>query len=366
MDTAKNPFTPAFGTMPRVLAGRHQLEEQMQRAFEEGLGNPNLSTILIGARGSGKTVLLARIREIATEQGWLCASTTALPGMLEDIYEQARLASEHLTAVSQDSRLTSVSIGPIGASWDPAERVSGNWRTRMTHLLEEIAAFDTGLLITVDEATATLDEMRQLAAVYQHFVTEGRKVALVIAGLPYHVNQLISDESVSFLRRATQVVLQRISDADIAYAFVHTLESAGKDAQEPAVSACVRAIDGFPYMLQLVGYRVWLESGSARTVTEELAQRGIQAATVDLQEQILAATYRNLSPGDVRFLEAMAQDEQESRISEIAQRMDVGNNYAANYKKRLLAQGVIDEPARSIVRFSIPGMREYVLARKDN
>ena len=237
-------------------------------------------------------------------------------------------------------------------------------------LVREFSRFEEGHrkqlgeTITVDEATATLDEMRQLAAVYQHFVTEGRKVALVIAGLPYHVNQLISDESVSFLRRATQVVLQRISDADIAYAFVHTLESAGKDAQEPAVSACVRAIDGFPYMLQLVGYRVWLESGSARTVTEELAQRGIQAATVDLQEQILAATYRNLSPGDVRFLEAMAQDEQESRISEIAQRMDVGNNYAANYKKRLLAQGVIDEPARSIVRFSIPGMREYVLARK--
>ena len=44
------------------------------------------------------------------------------------------------------------------------------------------------MLFTVDEVDPTLDEMVQLAAFYQHFVREGRKVALLMAGLPHNIS----------------------------------------------------------------------------------------------------------------------------------------------------------------------------------
>lgn len=359
----RNPFTPAFGSMPSVLAGRNDFLERMTTAFENGPGDPNLSTMVVGPRGSGKTVLLSRVRELASAEGWITAGTTALPGMLEDLYEQSLLAGEHIVSEDSGKRLSSLRIGPLSASWENERVYEGNWRTRMTRLLEQLDAYGTGLLITVDEATADLDEMILLAATYQHFVTEGRKVALVMASLPYHANRLVTDKSVSFLRRSAQEDLSRISDADVMSAFIRTIEEAGKTIEPEALDACVKAIGGFPFMMQLVGYRAWLASEPQDVLNANAAERGILEANRELEERVIASTYRELSKGDIRFLQAMLPDNEESSVSEVAQRMNVKYNYAANYRRRLLAQGVIDEPATGVVRFAIPGFREYVERR---
>ena len=85
-----NPFTPSFGIIPPYMAGREDLIEELSNAFSNGLGDPNLSTIVSGPRGSGKTALLSFVAEEAASQGWISANTTAATGMLEDILDQAR------------------------------------------------------------------------------------------------------------------------------------------------------------------------------------------------------------------------------------------------------------------------------------
>lgn len=362
----RNPFTPTFGTTPTYLAGREPILSDMRQAFEDGYGNPNLSTIFIGARGTGKTALMSCTRDIALETGWVHAGTTALPGMLEDLYEQAVASSRHLVSQDAAHRLTSFSVGPISAGWEEKEDTyRGNWRTRMTLLLDQLAEHDTGLLITVDEVQAGLDELVQLAAVYQHFVTEQRKVALVMAGLPYHVHRLVSDKSVSFLRRSAQHHLGRIADADVSLALRKTVEAGEKQVADEAVSLAVDAIEGFAFMLQLVGYRMWLEAGDEAVLTAAHARAGISCARLDMEQYVLSSTYRELSPGDVRFVEAMCLDEQESRMTDIATRMGVSSGYASKYKMRLLAAGVIGERARGICGFDIPGFRDYVRSQMD-
>lgn len=64
------------------------------------------------------------------------------------------------------------------------------------------------MLFTVDEVDPTLDEMVQLAAFYQHFVREGRKVALLMAGLPHNISSLLNNKTVSFLRRSNRRALE--------------------------------------------------------------------------------------------------------------------------------------------------------------
>lgn len=76
--------------------------------------------------------------------------------------------------------------------------------------------------------------------------------------------------------------------------------------------------------------------------------------------RVLDATYRELSEGDLRFLTAMLEDEGASRVSDIAHRLGVSSGYAAQYKRRLLEQGVIGERGRGIVDFDIPFFREYL------
>ena len=75
---------------------------------------------------------------------------------------------------------------------------------------------------------------------------------------------------------------------------------------------------------------------------------------------MLDATYQELSEGDLRFLTAMLEDEGASRVSDIAHRLGVTSGYAAQYKRRLLEQGVIGERGRGIIDFDIPFFREYL------
>ncbi len=59
-------------------------------------------------------------------------------------------------------------------------------------------------------------------------------------------------------------------------------------------------------MPQLVGYRTWEESGESTLVITMHALRGIHDAQQDMEEYILASTYRELSRGDLRFVQARA------------------------------------------------------------
>lgn len=75
----------------------------------------------------------------------------------------------------------------------------------MNALFKGLDQYGIGLLITVDEVSASLDEMISFAATYQLFVREGKRVGLLMAGLPHQVSALLRNQTVSSLRRSVQV-----------------------------------------------------------------------------------------------------------------------------------------------------------------
>ena len=361
---AKNPFTPTFGRIPAHYAGRAALMDAMRRALDNGSADPNLTTILVGPRGTGKTALLASISHEASSRGWVVARVSAGEGMLEDIIERTQESASHLIDSSSNARVKSLTVGAsFGVELERGDAPMGNWRTRMNRLLDQLAERDTGLLITVDEVRADVAEMRQLATVYQHFVGEERNVALVMAGLPSSVAQLVSDESVSFLRRARQRHLGRVSDAETEIAFRRTVTDGGASIGDEAVAAAVAAIEGYPYMLQLVGYWTWERADSPEINCNDVAC-GVKLALQELRDGVLSATYRELSKGDVRFLEAMLDDAGASSLADVSARMGVKSNYASKYKERLLTAGILGEAGKGSYTIDLPGFKDYVRERR--
>ena len=357
-----NPFTPTFGKVPPHLAGREEIIDEMGQAFANGPGDPNLSSIIVGARGTGKTALLTCIAEEAASRGWITASVSAMPGMLDDILQRAQEATEEYLSDSNGVSIREIGIPQIlSLQFERKTEESSNWRTKMNRLFKELEALDIGLLITVDEVTVKLDEMVQLASVYQHFVRENKQVALVMAGLPFQVSELVDDSRVSFLRRARRRTLGRLPDSEIENAFLATVEDAGKRIGDDALLRAANAIDGFPYMMQLVGYRSWASSRSDE-ITANDVERGVHQAVDEFRLGVIETTFGELSPMDVRFCEAMAEDGGASRLSDVATRMGVKSNYASQYKRRLLTAGVI-EVSNGFLRFAIPGFGEYVRQR---
>jgi molybdopterin-guanine dinucleotide biosynthesis protein len=235
---SSNPFTPAFGSEPLFLAGREKVMEDILGGLENGPGDPNRVSILIGPRGSGKTVLLSKIAMEAEGKGWLSANVTAAPGMLDGIIEQVQEKGEGFLPAKAKSRLTGVQLSGFGLSREVLPENKASWRVQVARILEILKEYDTGLLITVDEVRVDLDEMIELVSTFQHFVREKRETALIMAGLPGKVLQLFHNETISFLRRAFQHRLDAISLPDVKVALKRTIELSGrkidKDALEKA------------------------------------------------------------------------------------------------------------------------------------
>lgn len=185
-----------------------------------------------------------------------------------------------------------------------------------------------------------------------------------MAGLPQQVSQLLAEGPVTFLRRASLYRLDRIPDYEIRIASEKTIAGAHGSITSEALDCLVEATDGYPYMMQLAGYRSWEHATAGHVtaghVTPTDARWGVARAREEMDYRILSVTYNSLSDKDREFLAAMAQDEATSRQSEVAKRMGVSSGYASEYKRRLLEQGVIEERGRGRLGFAIPGMRDYV------
>lgn len=358
----ENPFTPSFGEMPLYLAGREKVISDLRKAYRSSRRRPELTLSVQGARGTGKTALLSAAAAEASESGWISISVMAMPGLLEDILIQTRRSAAHLLASDSGARISSVGVGELLHIELARERPdAGNWRSEMSDVLDELDNSDIGLLVTVDEVQPSLEEVVQLVATYQLFVREGRKIALVLAGLPHNMSALLNDKSVSFLRRAQACYLGRLDDIDVESAFRKTVERDGRTIEDDALAAMVKASGGFPFMMQLVGYHAWETGLPSKIITGEHAQSGIAIAEREMKERVISATYRSLSDGDRLFLEAMLDDDGDSKIGDIAERLGKTTSYATQYKLRLMRQGVIGERGRGRVGFDLPLMREFLL-----
>lgn len=356
-----NPFTPVFGKVPAYLAGREQIISEMIAAFDFAGANPDLCSIFVGARGTGKTSLLTYLASEAKQYGWISVNVTSSPGMLDDILQRSAEVGAHLLAKQENRKLNGFEIASIGGlSWDNTSEAKANWRTAMNQILDQLAQTDTGIVITVDEVDPSQEEVVNLVTTYQHFVREDRKVALLMAGLPHNVSKLLSGKSTSFLRRATRHDLGSIPAYEVEEAFKLTVEKGGRSIKQDALESAVRAIDGFPYLFQLVGYRSWNAAGESLTLTSKDVEQGIRLASEEFKSKIFAETLAELSKADMALARAIAAEGESARRESVMKRLGKSSSHISTYKKRLLEAGVIEEPQRGVFKFALPGLGTYI------
>ncbi len=349
--------------MPYRLAGRKGMTQGIVNAFDLEYRDPSLTSIFIGARGTGKTALLSYLGTEAKQRDWIVVDTVARAGMLEDIFQQSIDAAGAFVEPPAKKRLTALSLANIGAiEWENVPTEKRNWRGRVGAILDELAQQGKGLLITVDEVDPAVTEVAELITVYQLFVRENRRVALLLAGLPGKVSALLSKDDITFIRRAKQYRLGSISRADVMEAFQDTVTTAGRTIAPDALAAAACAIDGFAYMIQAVGYRAW-EQGKQAEISLADVEAGVKIAAEEMRDGVLESTYLDLSRGDKVFLAAMLPDDVESAIADILERTGKSSNSVQKTKRRLIDLGVIGERGRGFVAFELPFFKEFLADR---
>jgi hypothetical protein len=362
----RNPFKPTFGVSPPLLAGRDNLIEDFADALDDGPGTPVRATIYTGARGTGKTVMLNAVQDEARSRGWLVIAETATPGLLQ------RITGEHLPQLltEQDPkatrrRLTGITApgGIGGASWETKDlhEVIPGLRSQIVSLCGTLAMGETGLVITVDELHRGLfDELAQLCTVVQHAFREELELVFVGAGSSAAVSDLLSEGVLTFLRRAERHDLGKVADSDVALAIEHPITSAGRAIAREALDTVVAATAGYPFLIQLIGYRIWRQHPDRKTITTDDVRVGVDEARRRLGSLVHDPAFQACSEVDKTFLLAMARDDGPSKISEIASRLEVKADYANVYRARLIDNQLIEPVGRGRLDFALPGLREYL------
>lgn len=360
-----NPFRPSFGVSPRVLAGRDDLLDEFEIALDEGPGSPMRSVLISGPRGIGKTVLLNELEERAASRGWLVLRLPEGHRLIRELEESIlpSLLTEHDPEAIR-RRLTGGGVSPLGSlATEVVERYPITESiTRMLARLAALAAeHGSGLLLTLDEVQAAAPEdLEQLASAYQHLVRDDAEVALVAAGLPVGIDALLDHPGTTFLRRAERIDLHLLTDEQVGQAAQQTIRAAGKVISPEALEELVAIVHGYPYLLQLVGYRAWRDAGTDGVLTAADV-RGSRPIVVDRMSRLVhTPALRGVPEGQLAYLRAMAQDDGPSSTGEIARRLGVSKQHQNMQRTRLINRELITPAGHGLIDFALPYLREHV------
>ncbi|WP_309133264.1 AAA family ATPase [Brevibacterium sp.] len=366
-----SPFRPGFGSTPPVMVGRQPEVTSFARALD-GTGSTGRTVFVTGQRGVGKTVLLNIFQEVADTRQWFTIREQASVGFVDRL-AHARLPEvleSHDAHESSKSKVVGLTLpmsaGGLTVRSETTSALVPDLRSHLMKVLDLLDSHETGLLIALDEVhRSNLDEFRQMTDALAYAMSQEAPLAFVAAGLPASIDNIVNDDVSTFLRRAERINLGSLSAAETSEALKTPVEQAGKAFAADAVEFGVELSQGYPYLVQIVGDLSWNEAIDSDEITKAHVAEIEQEARLVLGRQIHEPTLAALSQGARRYLKAMTLDDGVSSTGEIADRLGIKKQTANDYRRQLIAHGVVEVPSFGHLRMVIPYLREHLLERDD-
>ncbi len=380
MTRTENPYRPGFNEPPKELAGREAVLEDLHDAVEVAAldGRTPRPTMIVGARGVGKTVLLAQAAAIAgSEFGWprvhteLRPDTPFIPDLIDAIGRARDLVEQPPSkrALKTESVTVRAGVPGIGGevrfarAADSAEDPTPVLRPVLTELAELAIARETGFVLTLDEAhLATRRELAALAALLQEGTGERWPVVVVIAGLPL---MRAPEHSVTYLERGTWHELGLLSSEETVRALRLPAEAAGRPMDEDAAIVLADASGGYPYAIQLYGHHAWRASSGHNRIDLAAAQAALPRAQQELESGLYAARWSAASPTQKRYLTALATiagTTNPTTARALADELGSTPKQLSSVRDDLIKAGTLTVDGDEL-RFTIPGMGAYIRAQ---
>ena len=354
--------------MPPVLAGR---DEELARA-DRLLGQladgetPAQDLLLYGPRGNGKTSLLARIGDRASELGM---RPERLP--VTELDTKASLIRALQERVAPSARTTGVQVAMVGVT---AERRAP---TAAVDSLLPLWIRQAGapLVVLFDEAHAVSREAgRAFFDAVQTAKTDRLPFLLVAAGTP-DAPRRIRETGTHDERAFEQVRIGRLDrDATLA-ALSQPAAMSGVSMTDAAAEALAGASQDYPYFIQLLGSTAWdaAERLEAGQIHEQAARDGIARAR-PRTEALYGERYREaqrrgvdgiLLPLASAFVEGggVLGDR---RLEPLLKQMAEGDDFPGHWtglREELEDLGVIWETSIGRWEMGIPSFAQHVIER---
>jgi hypothetical protein len=251
---------------------------------------------------------------------------------------------------------------------EPRLPIEAELELTLRQLGELAADKHKGVLLTLDEAHAAhLAELLVLSQTLQ-LVTKRRAlpIALVVAGLP-QLPSLLTGPELTFLERMPKIELGFLGPDACRLALTKPAADRGVRFTDDALTTLVDASGGYPYFVQLLGYHAW-EARSGRIVDRAAVTTAVREAARMAAAQVFSPRWHRLAPKEQEFLRVMVEL-QASRpndpvaVADVRERLGAASYEDISYLRvRLLQKGVVRPAGRGMLRFTFPGMADWIRA----
>ena len=352
----RNPFSPGFGKVPVSLVGRDDAIFDLCEGLAAGPGDERFTSMILGIRGSGKTVMLTEIEDRMARGGWLVLPVDgASAGLLDRISEMiGQAAREHRTpgleefaAPASRTASTEIRLGPLSKAWSeqagPPHAAMG-LRERLTILARIAQRHGIGVLLTVDELhSADKDESRRLANDVQHITKRSElPLAFMGAGLLEVQYTLMEGKKNTFFKRCHPSEMTPLTVPDAIQGIRAPIEYAGGRIDGEALGAAARSVGGSPYKLQLIGHSAWKIANAPHGAIDLFAVREAAAhADEVMMRNISEPAFYDLSVAEQHYLESLVVLGDEGTNSRIAALTGKNERDVRGIERRLELAGYI-------------------------
>ena len=386
MDFLKNPYTPNAGTRPPELVGRDPVLEQSHVLLERvKAGKSEKSMLLTGLRGVGKTVLLNEIKRKAEKAGYRAvfieASEEKPMGQLlashlrSLLFELSRMAGAGDKARRGLAVLRSfvsglkLTYGDFTLSLDIEPELgaadSGDLEIDLPNLIDAVgeAAIERKAFVAllIDEIQCFREKELGALIMAMHRVQQKQlPIVLVGAGLP--VLPGLAGDAKSYAERLFNFPeIGALSADETAKALRDPAQEIGVGFEVSALDEIHRLTKGYPYFVPEWGSQSW---NMAAESPIRLADVMNASAVVEsrLDQSFFRVRYDRLTPGEKRFLRAMAElGPGPHRTGNIAEILGLKRVESMGPKRaQLIKKGMIFSPVYGELAFTVPLFDEFM------
>ncbi len=383
MDPVRNPFAPGAGSQPPELAGRDEIISNAEIALQRILlGKHDRSQILLGLRGTGKTVLLNKIEQLAEKYGHLTAFIEAPENrnLAELLYPKIHQVLRKLSllenakdrafrgmrALRSFASAFNVKMGDISLSVDPEPGTadSGNLEYDLGDLFvrvgEAAKAGGKAWTLLIDEVQYLSEQELGALIVAIHRVNQKQLPVMFFgAGLPQ--TAALSGKAKSYAERLFSYPSIGPLDAEsAALAIRQPIVEEGESISDAALKMIVKRTEGYPYFLQEWGYQAWNIAEKSPIDTND-AKHASVAALKRLDDGFFRVRYDRLTPKESEYVIAMAElGKGPYRSSDVAEKLGENVQTLGPRRAKIIHKGMIYSPAHGDIDFTVPMFEDFL------
>lgn len=389
---AKNPYRPGVGLTPTHLTGR---EGEVKRFIATMNGAPEIpaNIRITGLRGVGKTVLLRKLEEVASGEGWATLQLELQPqqnsnaGLITTVRDQLDTVRAGLSravrvrkkvAAATESMRRLVKVEWEGISWSLAGDLAGDASTLGDELKKTVeaalAADRKGFALLLDEAQILTDDKNRdgdhplsiLISAVSTLQRAGVPLALVLCGLPTLTVNLLGARTYSERMFMGEVVSSLDHEA-ARDAFVLPLDDTGYTATPGLVEAVLNEVEGYPYFIQLWGKELWetAKSAGVTAIDESILDVAREEIYRRLDLDFYEPRITSLTPAEQDLLVDSGRCKYPPlTVAELNAKSSKTSNNVNVLLGRLVAANVIYRERKGQYLYTAPGFYEYLCRRR--